>query len=176
MKKSTAAMICIIGLISWLPIHSQAVWNIETVDSGGDVGWYCSIVINADQPHIVYYDPTNTNLKYATKSGTTWQTATIDKVELDIHMLSKLIARIQADKYKNIHSILIVKNGKLVLEEYFDGHRFLYSADDCKGEFIKFGKDTLHHTLSVTKIITSTIIGVAINKGFIKNCELCCKD
>ena len=75
----------------------------------------------------------------------------------------------RADKYKNIHSILIVKNGKLVLEEYFNGHRYLYSADQCKGEFTEFGKDTLHNTHSVTKIFTSSIIGIAISKGFIKN-------
>jgi len=105
------------------------------------------------------------------KVNNDWQTATIDEVGLDTQILSKLIARIHADKYKNIHSILIVKNGKLVLEEYFGGHRFLYSADQCKGEFIEFGKDTLHNTQSVTKIITSTIIGIAIDKGFIKNVD-----
>ena len=53
------------------------------------------------------------------------------------------------------HSLLIVKNGYLVTEEYFNG----YSADQ------------LHMLQSVTKSFTSAAIGIAIDKGYIEGVE-----
>ena len=41
-------------------------WNITTIDSIGDVGYYPSIVVESnDRSHISYYDETNGALKYA---------------------------------------------------------------------------------------------------------------
>jgi CubicO group peptidase (beta-lactamase class C family) len=53
------------------------------------------------------------------------------------------------------HSLLIVKNGYLVTEEYFNG----YSAD------------RLHMLQSVTKSFASAAIGIAIEKGYIDSVE-----
>ena len=40
-------------------------WNIETVDSAGDVGRYTAITLDAnDKAHISYLDFANHNLKY----------------------------------------------------------------------------------------------------------------
>jgi len=54
-------------------------WQIETVDSSGEVGWYTSLALDAnDHPHISYYDWTNEDLKYAHFDGTSWLTETVD--------------------------------------------------------------------------------------------------
>jgi hypothetical protein len=57
-------------------------WIFEIVDSGGDVGDYCSLALDSkDYPHICYYDNTKPyGLKYAyrEKSDSTWITKTID--------------------------------------------------------------------------------------------------
>ncbi len=58
-------------------------------------------------------------------------------------------------KYPNIHSILVVRNGCLVYEEYFGG----------------FNKERLHMQQSVTKSFTSAVIGIAIGQEIIKGVE-----
>ncbi len=53
----------------------------------------------------------------------------------------------------DVHSILIYKNNKLVLEEYFYG----------------YDKNTPHQLRSATKPFIGGILGIAVDKGFIKN-------
>ena len=53
------------------------------------------------------------------------------------------------EKYENIHGILIVKDGLLVFEEYFYGYLL----------------DSRHNVASVTKSITSLLVGIAIEQG-----------
>ncbi|MBA3065311.1 carboxypeptidase regulatory-like domain-containing protein [bacterium] len=54
-------------------------WQIETVDSIGDVGYYTSIDLDSNgYPHISYFDDTNDDLKYAKYNGTSWDIETVD--------------------------------------------------------------------------------------------------
>jgi CubicO group peptidase (beta-lactamase class C family) len=75
-------------------------------------------------------------------------------VGLDNELLDAGILKISAD-FEQIHSWLIVKNGCLVWEKYFQG----YTAQD------------LHEAQSVTKSIQSLLIGIAIDQGFIKSID-----
>ncbi len=50
---------------------------------------------------------------------------------------------------KDIHSILLIKNGKLILEEYFGGYH----------------RNLKHSMQSVTKSVTSILIGIAKDRG-----------
>ena len=60
--------------------NSTGSWQIETIDSVGDVGRYAAIALDSnDNPHIAYTDVTNWALKYATTEGATWSLFTIDK-------------------------------------------------------------------------------------------------
>src|SRR6266478_6449474 len=45
----------------------------------------------------------------------------VRSVGLDTERIENLLGQIRDGTYKNIHSILIVKSGKLVVEEYFPG-------------------------------------------------------
>jgi CubicO group peptidase (beta-lactamase class C family) len=73
--------------------------------------------------------------------------------------------KIDRGEYDKLHSILIVKDGYLVFEEYFDGYKYNWSCPLSRGEYIHFDKDTLHHQGSVTKALTSALIGIAIDQG-----------
>lgn len=93
-----------------------------------------------------------------------WETAHVSEVNLDEKMLTELVQNILNEKYEGIHSILIVKDGKLVLEEYFSGK-------DYMGSEKIFTRDDTHRLMSVTKSFASTLIGIAIDKGMIKNTD-----
>ena len=54
---------------------------------------------------------------------------------------------------KEITSVVVIKDGKLLIEEYFNG------AD----------RSTLHDTRSAGKSFASTLMGIAIDNGYIKN-------
>ena len=58
------------------------------------------------------------------QTGDGWETADLNTVGMDESHLIDLIHSIKNGTYKNIHSILIVKDGKLVFEEYFWGRKF----------------------------------------------------
>ncbi len=98
-----------------------------------------------------------------------WLTAHLDETGIKKNIVSKAVTAIMNKKYKDIHSILIVKNGKLVLEEYFPGNKYSYTAKEFRGDLTDYDINTIHNLASVTKSITSAIIGIANDKGFIKS-------
>ncbi|GLR84840.1 serine hydrolase domain-containing protein [Bradyrhizobium iriomotense] len=70
----------------------------------------------------------------------------------------------------NIHSVLVVRGGRLVFERYFTG------ADDVPGrifgrrvENVTFDADTLHDLKSVSKSVASLAVGIAIDRGLIRS-------
>lgn len=53
-------------------------WNIQVVDSTGDVGGDVSLAVDAlGNPHLAYYDWTQYTLKYAHLAGTSWVVTTV---------------------------------------------------------------------------------------------------
>jgi len=100
-----------------------------------------------------------------------WQTASLDAVEIDADKIDEAIEQIHDDTYQNIHSILIVKDGQLVLEEYFGGNTWAYDDERHRGEWCDFGVDTPHNLASVTKSVTSALVGIAIDRGFIRGVD-----
>ncbi len=58
--------------------YYNSSWHIQTVDSGGDVGEHASLELDSTgMPSIAYTDETNHALKYARRSGATWQKETV---------------------------------------------------------------------------------------------------
>jgi CubicO group peptidase (beta-lactamase class C family) len=111
-------------------------------------------------------DKSGISYKYKVPEQTNdgWQTDHILKVNFNEKKLSDFVNKINNGTFPNIHSVLIIKNGKLVLEEYFPGKEF-------ERGYVNFTRDALHGVMSVTKSITSTLIGIAIDKKMIKDTD-----
>jgi len=84
-------------------------------------------------------------------SGDDLRSSSLTEVGLDSARIVALIDKILNREIPNIHSLLILKDDQLVLEEYF----YAYSPE------------RLHRIHSVTKSFTSALVGIAMDKGFI---------
>ncbi|MBN1252387.1 MAG: serine hydrolase [Bacteroidales bacterium] len=83
------------------------------------------------------------------------QVSSLEIQNLDTNAFIKTNKDICSGKYGNIHSLLVIVNNKLVIEQYYNG----------------WEKDQLHFLASNTKSFNSLLIGVAIEKGYIKNVD-----
>ena len=97
------------------------------------------------------------------------QTGHVSSFGMDTVKLFRAIEKINAGKYSEIHSLLIYKNDQLVLEEYFSGHDYDWEKPNFWGPVVQWDRDRLHNIMSDTKSVTSALIGIAIDKGFIKD-------
>lgn len=80
-----------------------------------------------------------------------WETSTPEEQGLDSNILSGIFN--QAINKPYIYSTLIIRNGFIVAEKYYNG----------------FDANNAYHVMSVTKSFTSALIGIAIREGYINN-------
>jgi CubicO group peptidase (beta-lactamase class C family) len=97
-----------------------------------------------------------------------WETASLFSVGMDERPLLEMLQKLNNTSDHRIHSILIIKDGKLVFEEYFPGEKFNLARPTGETGFDMY--DT-HDLCSVTKSFTSALIGIAIDKGFIQSVD-----
>jgi len=81
-----------------------------------------------------------------------WRTSTPEEQGMQSGTLADMLANIKEEGYA-IESITIIRNGYIVTDAYF----------------YPFTKDTKHIIHSCTKSITSALVGIAIDKGHIRN-------
>ncbi|HSJ52244.1 MAG TPA: serine hydrolase, partial [Anaerolineae bacterium] len=101
------------------------------------------------------------------RAGEGWETAGPADVGLDGAKLDEAAALIQDGTYPNVHSFLVVRGGKLVFERYFRGDAWSPGNGQSQGEVVDFDAGTLHFMASVTKSVTSALVGIAIDQGAI---------
>jgi CubicO group peptidase (beta-lactamase class C family) len=97
------------------------------------------------------------------------EVASLDDVGMDTHVVSQIMDNIYANKYDQIHSVLIYKDGFLVFEEYVEGNRYKWDGLYHYGERIQWHRDSLHVIMSCTKSIVSACIGIAVDQGYIQD-------
>lgn len=95
-----------------------------------------------------------------------FQTASLSEVKIDSTKIIALTNKILANTYVNIHSLLIIRNNKLVYENYFPGQEDLFYGDSS---IINHDKDYIHECRSVTKSVVSACVGIAISQGKVKS-------
>ncbi len=84
--------------------------------------------------------------------GDGWKTNHIKSKGIDSTLIYKLFSQIKDANHK-MHSVVLVKNNQLVLEEYFNDYKV----------------NQPHDLRSTSKSIRSILLGIAIDKGFVDN-------
>jgi len=82
-----------------------------------------------------------------------WETATMKNTGIDTIMFQTLMNKIIWGDYDYLHSILVVKNGKLVFEEYVNG----------------FKRTNVNQISTITKTFLGALTGIAVDKGLVNN-------
>ncbi len=95
-----------------------------------------------------------------------WEVGPLDFLNSDTKdLLFKGIDRLRAGDYPEVHSVLLMHNRKLVLEEY-------YSGRNLDGELVDWDRFTPHTLQSASKSFRSMLVGIAIDKGIIENVDV----
>ena len=87
---------------------------------------------------------------------------------IDSIFINKIDTAIRNETYPNIHSLHIVRNNKLVYENYWPG------KDESWGDDLGIrihDKDSLHDIRSISKSVVSACVGIAIQEGKIKSID-----
>jgi CubicO group peptidase (beta-lactamase class C family) len=108
--------------------------------------------------------------------GDNWQGSTPEQEGLDAQAVAQLDEEIRAGKHGYIDSMLIIRNGRMAFEAYYENDYRALNADLVSGEsgpwnyydvswhpFYK-GSD-LHTVQSTTKSVMSALVGIAIARG-----------
>lgn len=96
---------------------------------------------------------------------------TCHDVNMDGGLLAEAVNEILKGKYAEVHSMLIYKEGMLVLEEYFQGHEYKWDAPAFHGTLVDFNMHKPHDLMSASKSFTSACVGIAIDRGYIGNIQ-----
>ena len=93
-------------------------------------------------------------------------TASAAAAGFDIARLGRMTEAIaKGEEYPNVHAVLIVKDGRLVYEEYFKGEDRRWRDGALRRVELAFDRDTLHDVRSVGKSVTSALAGIALAAG-----------
>jgi CubicO group peptidase (beta-lactamase class C family) len=85
-----------------------------------------------------------------------WRVAAAEDVGLEKSKIERIVRDIASGQAGVIHSLVIVQNGCLVLDEYFHG----------------YGPDDLHAVTSCSKSITSLLVGLVLDQGLISSVDV----
>jgi CubicO group peptidase (beta-lactamase class C family) len=82
-----------------------------------------------------------------------WEAADAVTAGVDTSRVGMLIRRVLSGEFPNLHSILVIKDSKLIIDEYFHG----------------FHHDKPHRISSVSKVVTESLIGIMLQQGLIRD-------
>jgi len=98
-----------------------------------------------------------------------WRVSAPAEQGLDPALVCAIGPRLEGWKDGNAHSVVVVRKGVLVYERYFTG-------EDERGGMplgaVKFDAATKHDLRSITKSVTALAVGIAIDRGWIKDADV----
>jgi CubicO group peptidase (beta-lactamase class C family) len=96
-----------------------------------------------------------------------WDVAAPEARGLDPPVLCAIGRRFEQWNEANVHAVVVARNGALVYEPYFAGE------DEKWGRSARVAYDAgkLHDLRSLTKSVTSLLVGIALDHGWIKDID-----
>ena len=79
-----------------------------------------------------------------------------DTVSPQSEIFGEMVSSIENQQYGDVHSLLILKDNKIIFEKYFNN----------------YSRNSKHALYSITKSFTSALIGICLAKGYIENIEM----
>jgi CubicO group peptidase (beta-lactamase class C family) len=101
------------------------------------------------------------NLPILPTSGQQRPTVSSDQFTADV--IRRLDQAIADRRVWNIHGLLVLQNGKLIVERYFEGQDRERGVGDLGT--VKFAAETLHDLRSCSKSIVALLYGIALQQG-----------
>ncbi|MCK1395385.1 serine hydrolase [Bradyrhizobium sp. 1] len=92
-----------------------------------------------------------------------WEIASPDDIGMDGARLCDIAARLE-QRATAVHSVVVIRHGKLVFEQYFPGYDQPWGEPEGQYEFTA---TTKHDMRSASKSVTSLLIGIAIDRKLI---------
>lgn len=92
-----------------------------------------------------------------------WAVARPSEAAFDPAALASVTEAIEDGSIRNVHAVVIEQGGRLVYERYFKG------PDERWGDLVgvvQFERDSLHDLRSVTKSVTSALLGLALEGNY----------
>jgi CubicO group peptidase (beta-lactamase class C family) len=103
-------------------------------------------------------------------TGDGWATASLQEVGMAEEPITALLQRLDKQQGGGINSLLIVKDGLLVLESYYPGDDITIN-DGLTFTSKQFDRDTLHCLASASKSVTSIMFGIASDQGSVSDLD-----
>jgi hypothetical protein len=97
-----------------------------------------------------------------------WQLATPEEQGMDGALLGAIGPRLAGWPEGRAHGVVIVRHGLLVYERYFAGEDWRWL--EALGS-VTFGADVRHDIRSITKSVTSLLVGVALDRGLLPDLD-----
>ena len=82
-------------------------------------------------------------------------TANLESVSIDKDTIARVIHLINTNPPNDFRGLVVIKDNRLVVEEYFN----------------TYWRETIHDVRSAGKSVTSLLLGIAIDKGLVRNTE-----
>lgn len=128
------------GLVKYYTVKGERFTRLSSTTTLTRSSWYARPAVFSG-----FSAPANT--------GDGLEPGALNSSGLDTNLLKTMTKKIIDGSYPNVHSVLIIKDGKLVFEEYF----------------YDYGRDSLQELRSATKSFVSALVGIAIKKGLINS-------
>ena len=112
-----------------------------------------SLIASGELPLTVYRKPAIDLSKISLNAPLPYNGFALSEDHFDQNKIKALKGNINERVFKNINGVVVIKNGQLLIEEYFNGE----------------DRNSLHDPRSVGKSFASTITGIAIGEGYLKN-------